>query len=96
MISVSVDVADRLWNTSCTKELHQAVNAFLVVIVKVPEAVWVWNVGLRIALVGSVEGRKLDRIADEEDWQIVKHKVLVSLLCEQLQSPASDITDGIG
>jgi hypothetical protein len=66
-----------------------------VVLVKVPKHGVVRHIGLRVPLVAAVHGRKLDRIPDEEDGEIIEDKVLDALLGVELCCPAADIADGV-
>ena len=90
-----IDIAERLWNPATTEEVHQSMDAFLIIDMIVPEHILIWDIGLWVAFVASVHAGELDRVADEEDWQIVEHKVLVALFRVHLHGEATDIAEGI-
>lgn len=64
--------------------------------VEIPEHVGVSGVCGGMALVGAVEGWKLDRVSDEEDGEVVEYKVLVSLCRFEFQGPAVHVADRVG
>jgi hypothetical protein len=76
--------------------MHQRMDTLLIVDVVVPVHIRIRNICHRMSLVTSVDARKLDRISDEEDWQTVKDKVLISFLGEELHGPATNITNSVG
>ena len=67
MDTIPIHIPQALRDTSLAKQLHQAVCAFLVVVMEVPEHARVRDVGLRVVLVRAVQGGKLDRVSDKED-----------------------------
>lgn len=54
VVPETVDVAQRLGDTAPSEELHEAVDTFLVVVVKVPEHGRVRDVGLGMTFVGAI------------------------------------------
>lgn len=95
MYAEAVDVSQRGWNAALPKEMHQSVDTFGVVEMKVPKHGIVWYIGLGMPLVASIHGWKLDGIADEKHRQVVENKVLDAFFSIELGCPPSDITDRI-
>lgn len=52
-------------------------------VVEVPKSIRVGNVGLRMSLVTTIQGRKLDRVPNEEHRQIIENKVSETLVIVQ-------------
>ena len=75
--------------------MHQSMDTLLVVDMIIPKHVRIRDVGLGMPLVRAVHARKLDRIADKKNRQVIEDKILVSLLGEQFHCPTTDISDGV-
>lgn len=95
MYAEAIDVPQRGWNAALPKEMHQSMDAFRVVEMKVPKHGVIWYIGLGMPLVASIHGWKFDRIADEEHRQVVEHEVLDAFFSVELGRPPSDITNRI-
>lgn len=95
MYAEAIDVSQRGWNATLPKEMHQSMDTFRVIEMKVPKHGVVWYICLWVSLVASIHGWKLDRIADEEHRQVVEDKVLDAFFSVKLGCPPSDITDRI-
>jgi hypothetical protein len=67
MVSKAIDVTKRSWDTPRAEELHETVSALLVVVMKIPKHARIRHSSLWVALVGSIQRRKLGGITDEED-----------------------------
>jgi hypothetical protein len=59
---------------------------FLVVDVEVPKHVRIRDVCLWMSFMAAIHTGELDRVANEEDWQIIEDKVLVAILRIELRS----------
>jgi hypothetical protein len=75
--------------------MHQCVYTFLIVGMKIPEHIPIWNISSWMAFMAPIHAWELYRIADEEDWQIIEDKLLVTFLGEQSHSPSANIAHGI-
>jgi hypothetical protein len=71
-------------------------HPLLVVVVKVPEHGSVGNVRLRMGLVGAIQRRELNRVANEEDGEIDGYDIPVGFISEEFHSKPSDVTNRIG
>ena len=94
MVVISIDVPQRSWYATVAKYLHETVNVLLVVVMRIPKHSRIRYIRLGTSFVGSIQGWKFDRVSGKENWKVVEYGVLVSLLCEQLQSPTSYISHG--
>lgn len=56
---------------------------------EIPGYVWVFQIGAWIFLLGVHEVRKHHRVANEEDWGVIAHHVVVSFFCIELDSEAT-------
>ena len=63
---------------------------------EVPKRVCVSGVGGRVTLVRAVQGRELERVADEEDGLVVEHPVVVAVGRLELDGPAVEVADRVG
>lgn len=95
MNTKAIDVPQGSWDTTRSKQVHQSVNTLRVVFVKVPEHGVIRNIGLRVSLVASIHGRKLDRVPDEEDRKVIEDEILDTLLSIKLCCPTSNISNCI-
>ena len=59
---------------------------------KVPEHVWIFQVGFGISLLRVDEVRELEWIADKEDRGVIAHHVIVAFLGVELDSESAWIT----
>ena len=62
----------------------------------VPEHCGVFQIGLRVSLLGVDEDRELGRVTEEENWGIVEHPVPVTLVGVELQSKSTGVTSTVG
>lgn len=74
-----------------TEEVHHLVDGLLVRREIVPEHGGIFEVGLRVALLGVDEDGKLGGIAQEEDGSVVEDPVQVALLCVELHSKPTGV-----
>lgn len=95
MNTESIDMTERGWYASLSKQMHQSMYPFLVIDMEIPKHTWVWNIRLRMAFMAPVHARELDRVSNEEDWQIIEDEVLVAIFCEEAHCPASYISHGV-
>lgn len=93
--AISSNVTQRSWDTPLTEELHQSMNAFRIVDVIVPEHGVVWDIRPWVLFMASVHAWKLDRVSQEENWQVIEDEIVVALFCVELDRPSSYIADGI-
>ena len=90
-----IDMPKRGRYATLPKKMHQRVYPLRVVNVEVPKHIWIGNVCLRMSFMTPIHTGKLDRVADEEDWQIVEDEILISLFGKEPRGPSTYITDGI-
>jgi hypothetical protein len=95
MHAETIDVSQRGWNAALPKKMHQSMDAFRVVEMKVPKHSVIWYISLGMPFVASIHGWELDWIADEEYRQVIEDKVLDAFFSVELGRPPSDITDRI-
>jgi hypothetical protein len=95
MHAEAIDVSQRRWNAALPKEVHQSMDSFRVIEMKIPKHSVIWYISLRMSLMTSIHGWKLDRIADEEHRQVVEDKILDAFFSVELSRPPSDITNRI-
>lgn len=77
--------------TTVTKEVHHLMDSLLVRREVVPEHGGIFEVGLRVALLGVDEDGKLGGIAQEEDGSVVKDPVPVTFLCVELHGKPTGV-----
>mmetsp|Transcript_6797 Transcript_6797/g.25364 ORF Transcript_6797/g.25364 Transcript_6797/m.25364 type:complete len:338 (-) Transcript_6797:82-1095(-) len=77
----SVQVSERVWSSTVRKQEHHLVHGLWIQREEVPERVWVWEVALRILLLGVNEIRKLLSISDEKNWSRITDHIVITVLC---------------
>lgn len=80
MSGISIHMSPARWRSSVTEQVQDLVCGLLVRRKKVPECGRIFEIGLRVALLRMYERRKLDTIADKENWCIIHHHIEVALL----------------
>ena len=90
-----IDMSKRGRYATLPEKVHQRMYSLLIVNVEVPKHILIWDICLRMTFMTSVHAGKFDGIPNEEDWQIVENKVLISILCEELHCPSTDITNSV-
>jgi hypothetical protein len=96
MSGVSMLVVVTVWSSTIREKDHDLVNRLRVLAEIVPEHIGIFQVSLRVTLLGMDEMRELGGITDEEDWGVVEDPVPVSFVSTEFDSEASGITGGIG
>lgn len=91
----AVDVSQRLRYTAWADQVHQGVNALRVVDVVIPEHVVLRHVHLRMPFVAAVHAWELDRVPDEENWQVVEDEIVIAIFREKLDRETSDVSYGV-
>lgn len=89
--TVAVNILQGGWDATVSKKKHQSMNTLGVSGMEVPEHVSVGSVRGWMPLVGSIQGRKFDRISDEEDWSVVEDEILVSSLRFESDSAPTEV-----
>lgn len=95
MDTETIDILQGSWNTALSKQMHQSMDAFWVVLMEVPKHGVVWHIRLRVSLVASIHGWKFYGITNKEDRKIVKHEILDAILGIKLGCPSSHIADSV-
>lgn len=95
MYTVCINISQRGRNAALPEKMHQRMYSFRIVDMEVPKHVWIWNICTWMAFMAPIHAWKLDRVANEEDWQIVEDEILVTILSKELHSPSAYIADSI-
>jgi len=95
MAGVSVLVVVAVGNSTITEEDHDLMDRFRVLREVIPEHIGIFQVSLRITLLGVDEVREFCRITDEEHGSIVEHPIQVTLLGPDLHGETSGVTSSI-
>lgn len=95
MDAESIDIAQGSRNPTLSEEVHQGMDAFRVIDMKVPEHGVIWNVRPRVSLMTPVHRWELDGVPDEEDREVIEHEILDSFIGVELGRPTSHISNRI-
>lgn len=95
MSTVGIHVADRLRCSTITEEVEKLMDTFGVADVEVPEHICIRKMSCRVSLMRTVQGRELNRIANEKDRRVVEDPVQVTLIRVDLHGPSVNIASGI-
>lgn len=62
---------------------------------EIPEHRIIGHIGSRMSLMAPIHRRELDRIADEEDREVIEDKILDALFGVELGSPTANIPHSV-